>query len=179
MPENEQQQPARPAPLPQGKIAPPTAPATGTATVTVACKIPAGISFALGEMVDDFEPVMGGGQKAVRRFEPSGVVVVLRGPARDLAAMKAGKYIEGLAGGFTLNPGIRQDYWEKVLRDYHDHPAIRNQLVFAKVNTDATMSEARNLAKVETGFEGIDPNDPAKRTGIRSVTRAERPGAAA
>lgn len=163
---------------PQGRIAPPTAPASGTDTVTVACKLPSGISFALGEMVEDYEPVMGGGQKAVKRFAPSGDAVVLRGPARTMQAMRHGTYPDSpLAGGYALNPGIKREHWEQVERNYKAHPALVNGLVFARRDDSAAIAEARNLHLVETGFEGIDPADPAKKTGMKAIQAAPRASA--
>ncbi len=161
--------------LPQGKLVEPSAPATGTDTVTVACKVPNGLIFPLCDMREDYEPVMGGGQKKIMKAWPTGVRVVLRGPAFDLQAMRRGQTMENpLAGGFALTPGIPREQWEKIKRDYADHPALVNGLVFAtKSDTDA-IAEARTRHDVETGLEGIDPDNPAKRTGIRSVTRAER-----
>lgn len=166
--------------LPQGKMEPPTAPVSGTETVTVACKIPAGIIFDLCTLVDDYEPVLGGGKREIKRAEPTGVRVSLRGPARDLQAMRAGQYVENpLAGGYALNPGIPAEHWAKVERDYASHPALLNRLVFAQKSDQSAIAEARNLHQVESGFEGIDPANPAKRTGMRSVTQAARPASAA
>lgn len=172
-------QPAREAP--QGKMPEPAKPATGTDTVTVACKVPGGLIFDLCEMVDDYEPVMGGGQKKVKKAAPTGVRVVLAGPAREQQAMRRGLNGDGstLAGGYALTSGVPREHWEKIERDYRDLPAFVNGLVFAQKSDVAAMSEARNRRELTTGMEGIDPENPGKRTGIRSITRAEKPAAAA
>ncbi len=166
--------------LPQGKPTVASQPVTGTQTLTVACKIPNGIMFDLYDMIDDFEPLLGGGQRPIKRAEPLGIRVSLRGPARDLQAMRAGEYVENpLAGGYALTVGVPRDQWEKIERDYKDHPALVNKLVFAAKNDMDAISEARDYRSIETGYEAIDPDNPQKKTGIRSVSRAERPSAAA
>lgn len=166
--------------LPTGKMPEATAPATGTDTVTVACRMPGGLIFDLCEMVEDYEPVLGGGQRKIMKANPLEVRVVLRGPARSMQAMRLGLEVEQpLAGGYALTSGVPREHWEKIERDYKTHPALANGLVFACKNDLDAMAEARNRRGTETGMEGIDPDDPGKRTGIRSVTRGERPGAAA
>lgn len=166
---------------PTGKMPEPASrPATGTDTVTVACKVPNGIEFGLYVMVEDQEPIMGGGWKTVKKANPTGETVRLRGPGPALAAMRRGvEPSESLAAGFALTPGIPREHWEKVRRDYADHPAIVNGLVFATDSDVDAMAEARNRRSVETGLEGIDPDNPAKRTGIRQITKGETPNAAA
>lgn len=166
--------------LPQGKMPEPSKPTSGTDTVCVACKVGPGITFGLYEMIDDWEPVMGGGQKAIKKASALGISYTFRGPAQDIQLMRRGTPGENpLAGGFALTSGIPREHWEKIAHDYRDHPAIANGLVFATKNELDAMTEARTRGSLTTGLEGIDPDNPGKRTGVRAVTRAERPGAAA
>jgi hypothetical protein len=171
---------AREAPGVMRRASEPTKPVAGTDTVTVACKLGPGVTFALFEMIDSWEPVLGGGQKPIKVASPLGISYTFRGPAKDIQAMRRGTPSENpLAGGYALTPGIPREHWEKIARDYRDHPAIANRLVFAASGEFDAMSEARNLHLVETGLEGIDPDNPGKRTGIRSITRAASPSAVA
>lgn len=159
---------------------PPSKPATGTDTVTVACRIPNGIGFDLQAWETAYEPILGGGQREIRIARPTGERVTLRGPGPAVQAMRRGQEIDHVpVGGYALTQGVPREHWEKVEKDYADHPALVNHLVFAAKNDAAASDEARATRGVRTGLEGIDPDKPGLRTGIRSVERAQRAGEAA
>jgi hypothetical protein len=168
----------RKTPLPEGNM-PPSAnpPVTGCDSVTVACKIPAGIVFPLGKMVPFREPMMGGFGLEITKFEPATngevpVEVRLRGPAKDLFAMRRGKgEFEPIVGGYALTSGIPREHWEWVLEHYKHHPAILNGLVFAQKNEREAAAQAKDQRTLTSGLEGIDPDNPQKRTGIRNITK--------
>ncbi len=172
-----EQEPIARGSLPKGRDVPPSAPATGTDTVTVACKITNGLILKVYEMVPASEPTFGGGERDIKggKAIQIGEDVVLRGSALDPVMLRAGR-MPGYShvGGFALTSGIPREFWERWLEQNADHPAVRNGLVFAHATVDGASGMSREREGVESGYEGIDPANPSKRTGIRAVTQGER-----
>lgn len=163
-------------PLPEGKPTRPSAPATGTDTVTVACKVANGIVLEVSEMRDVDEPTgFGGGTRTTKKAFPVGERFVLRGNAVDRAPGRRDEESEfPRAGGAALTSGIPRDFWERWLEQHRNDPVVTNNLVFAHGTLDGASGMSRERKDVESGLEGIDPADPAKRTGIRAVSQGER-----
>jgi hypothetical protein len=173
MPEQQQTAPA----LPEG-IKPAPRPATGTATVTVACKVPNGLILRTWKMEDTTEPLFGGGERTIKNGKAFqvGEDVVIHGSALNPLTLRAGELPEyPHVGGFALTHGVPADFWELWREQHADHPAVKNGLIFAYASQDAAAGAARDRKDLVSGFEGIDPDDPAKRTGIRAVTKGDRP----
>ncbi len=162
--------------FPEGMRKPEPAPVTGTATVNVACKIPNGLVLRVYEMQEDYEPIFGGGQRRVDKAFQVGDDVVLHGNALDTLLLRASKLpAHPHVGGYAITRGVSKDFWELWLTQNSDHPAVKNGLVFAYESLDRTSDAARERDSVESGFEGIDPANPAKKTGIRGITPGQRP----
>lgn len=164
------------APLPTGKPTVPSRPATGTDTVTVACKIANGLILEVSEMVDWPEPNgFGGGTRTTKKAVRIGEQIVIRGNAIDIVNLRSGADSEfPRVGGYALTSGVPRDFWELWLEQHKDAPYVKNGLVFAHTSIDGTSGEAREKKAVESGFEGIDPDNPQKKTGIRGVAKGER-----
>lgn len=168
-----------PPALPQGKPTAPSRPATGTDTVTVACKISNGLILQLHEFQDVDEPTFGGGSKPARRAFPVGEPIVVRGSALDLTELRGGRMPSYThVGGYALTPGVPREFWERWVEQHADDPAVRNHLIFAHASLNEASDAAREREGVVSGYEGIDPADPSKKTGIRAVTTADRPARA-
>src|SRR4051812_7503148 len=92
-----------------------TAPHTGGDTVTIGCKMPMGLTLRLHEMVDDAEPMFGGGYKKVKRFQTIPGTVTVRGPASLWGNPNlAGEQLEVLLPtGYALTHGVSREFWEK------------------------------------------------------------------
>jgi hypothetical protein len=166
---------APPPPLPEGKRTAPTAPATGTETVTVACKVPNGLILRVYDKVDGEEPIYGGGSKRIDQFYQTGESIVLRGSSLDPIDLKSGNLpLYPHVGGFALTAGVPKAFWEKWKEQNADHPVLKNNLVFAADGTDKASGEARDKVDVKSGMEGIDQDDPGKRTGLRAIVKGER-----
>jgi hypothetical protein len=161
--------------LPTGRKPEPH-PATGTDTVTVGCKITNGLILRVHDMEEDFEPLFGGGQKRITKAVQVGDDVVLRGSALNLDELRGGRLPPyPHSGGYALTHGVPRDFWERWKKEHADDFVVKNHLVFAADTTNRAYDEAREMSAVESGFEGIDPDNPGKRTGIRTISRGERP----
>ncbi len=166
--------------FPEGVKKSEPAPMTGTATVNVACKIPNGLVLRVYEMQEEFEPVQGGGQRRIDKAFQVGEDVVLNGSALDPVLLRSGKLpLHPHVGGYAITRGVPKDFWELWLKQNVAHPAVKNGLVFAYESLDRVSDAARERETVESGFEGIDPDNPGKKTGIRGIMPGERPNRAA
>ena len=118
-------------------------------TVTVACRLPAGLRF------ENVPGIPGG-------------VLMLKGSNDDWALKMADEY--GEAG---LTSGVPAEAWAYI----EGHPYyskaryFKNGSVFAATKSKDVIKEAQNRADEKTGFEGLDPEAlPAK---IEDAAKAE------
>lgn len=177
MPETDQ----KTAPLPQGNPTRPNAPASGTDTVFVACKIPQGIIMDHYEISTDVEPMYGGASREIQRAFPTGRRFIIAGLGKDIAAMRHGVMPSAPnAGGYAITAGCPRDFWEWWSHAYRDQPMLdeKNPLVFAEPTLERALARARELSTTRSGFDPIDPANPRERTGMRAVTSGERPAGA-
>ena len=162
-----------PATPPQGKPTVPSEPATGTATVTVACKVPNGLILKIYEMEENYEQVFGGGTKRADRAYQIGEQVIVKGSSRDIAKILSCEDDLMRAGGYVLTPGVPRDFWERWLEQNKNSHIVKNKLIMAAGSDSDAMSMARDHSSVESGFEPIDPKNPSKKTGMRSIQPAD------
>lgn len=166
--------------LPEGRKIETSAPVTGTATVNVALKYPNGLVLRVYEMEEDFEPILGGGQKSIKKAFQVGEDVVLNGSSLDPERLRGGQLpTYPHVGGFGITRGVPKELWEKWLAQNADLPLVKNGLIFAYEDLDRASAVARERAGVESGMEPIDPDNPSKRTRISGIQRGERPARAA
>lgn len=167
--------------LPKGNVTHGQAPVSGTDTVTVACKVANGLELPEYVLGEEQEPMFGGGTRTVKVWKPTGRKIVLFGPARATEQMRQGIYPDfQLAGGAALTTGVPRDLWENIERVYTEHryEAFLNRQVFSVGDAGRTAAKAKELASEPSGLEPVDPANPVRRTGQRSITTAERPRAA-
>ncbi len=138
-------------------------------------KISNGLILQIDEMVDTDEAVFGGGTRTVKKAVKVGEPIVLRGNALDLADLRGGKLPAfPHVGGYALTTGVPREFWEKWLEQHANDPAVKNKLVFAHADLNEASDAARAHEAVESGYEGIDPANPSKKTGIRAVAQGVR-----
>jgi hypothetical protein len=124
-------------------------PSDSAGTVTIACRLPAGLRF-------EGVPGMPGG------------VLMLKGSNDDWALKMADEY--GEAG---LTSGVPAEAWEFILNHpyYRTAKWLKSGAVFAAAKAKDVIKEAQNRADERTGFEGLDPEAlPAK---IEDAAKAE------
>ena len=134
--------------------------ASSSGTVTVACKIPAGLVLSLDRMVEGQEPVMGGGWKTVKRAEPIGEPVRLLGPRKLVGELQ-----RNLVAGYALTYGVSREFWDAWYAANRETDLVRNRMVFAhERNTEALAKEHRKA------LSNLEPLTTAQRTeGDRKV----------
>lgn len=139
-------------------------PTSGTDTVTVACRVPNGLVLHVDRMVDGFEPIMGGGVRTIKVAEAMGQTYTLAGPAIDLVKLQRDQGLDKqVVGGYGLTPGVPRDFWEAWEAQNRDSALVRNRQVFAAATESRARDQSREQAKVRSGLEPVDPNDPQAR----------------
>jgi len=145
----------------------PSPPATGTATVTVACKLPNGLILRRFEWHDETE-VGPNGSRQVRIARPTGESFTVAGNG-GLGFMTPnlvdlmGRHVPG---GFGITHGVPKDFWENWLSANKDTELVRSGLIFALPSESDVAIEARSREPLRSGLEPIDPIDHGKTTGI-------------
>jgi hypothetical protein len=134
---------------------PPVSVSTGGATVTIACKLPAGLLLRLFDMKEHKEPLMGGGYHAVKRSEPiPGAEFLVLGNAYSQRGQPRGEIV----GGYALTPDCPREFWDKWLAQNKDSAMVKNHLIFAHEVGRDTRAEARDKKDVVSNLERLDPN---------------------
>lgn len=138
-------------------------------TVTVATKLPHGLILRVFTMVDQDEPVMGGGFRTVKTAKQLPKQVVLNGAAhpQDQAPTCL------MVGGWALTPNVDKDLWDLWLEQNKDSDVVRNGLIFAHEKAGNAEAESKDKAKLKSGLERLDPDNlPMKR--IKKADAAAR-----
>jgi hypothetical protein len=130
----------------------------GATTVTVACKLPAGLWLQLWDMVDvpEGSPT---GTRNIKKAQKKGAPIKLNGCALPFGAVPEFP----MPGGYALTT-IPADFWEEWCRQNADSDILANRIIFAHASPTDTEAQAREQArnKVKSGFEPIDPRNPPK-----------------
>jgi hypothetical protein len=156
-------------------------PSTGTATVTVASKLPFNLILRLFRM-EDFTYPYGGGYKTLKeavRMEEAGEYVI-NGTGIPVAAMRNHVDIDKIViSGAALTPGIPKDFWDKWYHDNQKSDYVKNGLIFAADNDERARAMAKERVKVKSGLEPIDPDNPGERLSRSRYGLEVQPGNAA
>jgi len=133
------------------------APATGTATVTVACKILSGMTCRIHEKRKVTVVGLGHSKSEDQWFETDRVFTVA-GPAH---AQNEGPRHQNV-GGFAITYGVPKDLWDEWRRQNNDLPAVRNGHILAYETADKAMDAAKERKGLKTGLERVNPHDLPK-----------------
>lgn len=121
-------------------------------TVTVACKIPAGIFMQGYKMVPHQEPILGGGSRETEIAVPEGARVKINGPAAPQGAVSPHM---GL-GGYAMTHNVPADTAKAWLEANKDTPMVKNRLVFLAEKPEDVSAKARNAHASLSGLERLD-----------------------
>jgi len=141
------------------------APPVSTAgdTVTVGCKLPNGLVLHLDEMIPYRIPLPGGGSVTEERSRRLPDTFTLNGSAIDLAGIaETGTVPHLIVGGYGITTGIPRDFWERWLAANRDSEIVKKEMIIAAGNEMSARSMAVERAKIRTGMEPIDQNDPGR-----------------
>lgn len=144
-----------------------------TSTVTVACKMPHGLVCRLFRMVDNPEPLPGGGTKNVKRamvqpeltFKLNGYLVPAKRDEPPPPAMPS---------AFALTHGVDKDLFDEWLKQNKDLDLVRAGLVFAYEDENETKAQVKDSKSLKCGLEPLDrSNLPKSFKGIKSYSKED------
>lgn len=118
-----------------------------TETVTVACKLPHGIHMDLRNPDNTLR-----------------ARVTLNGASKGAANQRFGE------AGFGLTFNVPKDHFEQWLKDHENHPAVKNELIFAHREQASVEAKARENENKKSGLEPVDPNDK-KANGVEKMSK--------
>jgi hypothetical protein len=133
------------------------APATGTATVVVACKVLNGMRCRIHEQKTITEVGLGV-TRSVKQWVETDKEFVVAGPAH---AQNEGPRHQ-ISSGFALTYGVPKDLWDEWRRQNADLPAVKNGLILAYETPDKAMDAAKERKGLKTGLERVNPHDLPK-----------------
>lgn len=140
-----------------GPVVQATDPSSSGATVTVACKHPAGLILRVFKMEDFNEPVMGGGFRTSKKAIQMEQQVVIKGPAIAFGVVPDYRII----GGYALTEGVPADFWDAWLEQNKDSDMVKNRMIYAQERTTYVAGAAKEQATLRSGMEPINPiKDP-------------------
>lgn len=132
-------------------------PATGTETVTVACKVLSGMRCRIHKLTKVTEVGMGS-TRTVQQWLETDKEFVLAGPAH---AQNEGPRHQ-IVAGFAITHGIRKDYWDEWREQNSELPAVKHGLIIAYASADKVMDAAKERKGIKTGLERLNPHDLPK-----------------
>lgn len=130
--------------------------ATSGETVTIACKIPAGLVLRTFHAVKKSVPQANGSMRDVDVYvdDPDQVVVNGFSHPQDKAPGHP------IIGGFGLTYGVPKDFWAKWLAQNKDSDVVRNGMIFAHEKPNFAEGSANERAALKSGLERLDPEKP-------------------
>lgn len=143
--------------------------------VTVACKVPNGLRLRLGKWNEVSRPVMGGGVRVEKEWQPTGDTILIKGPKR-------GHMIDDprspVSDGFALTHGVDADAMAQWLKDNADHDAVVNGLLCVAAKQEDLKAQTKDARDVKTGLEplttGPRPEDRDKRVPKNNVSKFDK-----
>lgn len=85
----------------------------------------------------------------------------------DTRVTVKGANAANIIGGHGITDGVDKEFFDAWMALNADHPAVKNELIFAHEKDRDTAAEAQEKVDNKTGFEGIDPNKPGN--GVKSA----------
>lgn len=132
-----------------------------TRTVTVACKLPNGITMQLFDWVDVPQPGPGG-IRMVKESVRVGQRYIINGNRFPYGKMPDFAITDAY-NGYGLTPNIPKEFWDKWLEQNKDADYVKNKLIFAHERQIDAIAEANENRKRRSGLEPIDPAKPPLR----------------
>jgi hypothetical protein len=138
-------------------------------TVTVACKMPNGLTLRLFAMEEHTEPVMGGGHRTFQKAVDVGARVVIAGTATPFGSAPKAEVV----GGYALTRNVDADFFAKWMEQNKDSALVRNKLIFAHAKTDTARGAAAEMAETRSGLEPLMPDtDPRIPKNVKTAAKA-------
>jgi hypothetical protein len=120
--------------------------------VTIACKWGPGIFMTIYRQEEDFEMVIGGGQRRVTRAVAITDPVKINGP--HVKWGKTPAFV--IEGGYALTSNVPADVAEHWMEANKDSPMVRNNLIKICEDQEYLVEECREFQETKSGIERLD-----------------------
>lgn len=120
--------------------------------VTIACKWGPGILMTIYRQDEDYELVIGGGQRKVLKAVAINDPIKINGPHVRWGQMPA--FV--IEGGYALTPNVPAELAEKWMEANKDSPMVRNNLIKICEDHDYLVEECREYQETKSGIERLD-----------------------
>lgn len=87
---------------------------------------------------------------------PNGLHLDVQGKRHTLAGANSSRII----GGYGLTE-VPKDFWDAWVAEHKDFPPVVNGEIFAQATSKSAEDKAKDQAEVRSGFEGLNPDNPA------------------
>jgi len=159
--------PPPPNPRPAIKFSRPVA--TG-ATVTIACKLPAGIILRVFDWQTYSEPrrdgTVGEAKRAIpianQQFTVKGPWIATAGQAYN---RNNGAVGELLPGGYAITEGCPKEIWDRWYEQNQRSKLVQNGVIFAYADRQSVVEEVMTRSETLSGLEPLDRANPGARMG--------------
>ena len=121
-------------------------------SVTVACKLPAGIFMRVFKQEKYNVPVLGGGTREETRSIPCSETIKINGNAVPFG--KAPPFT--IAGGYALTPNVPADIALTWMEQNKGSDLVKNNLIFIHEKTEYAEKRAKELRATKSGLEPLD-----------------------
>lgn len=146
--------------------------ASGTATVSVACKHPGGLVLYVHDAHNVRELVMGGGSREVQQFQRRpGPGVTLYGPAVPFGMAPASQ----LAGGYAITPNVSKAFMDEWLKQNADTDLVLNKVVLVAEGSKIAGLAAEHK-DVRSNLEPLEQKDDPRSP--KRIEKSDVKGAA-
>lgn len=113
-----------------------------TQTVTVGCKMPAGLILEMGQLGEDnYKRVVIHGTNSL--------------DSRSPAPRMSGMPVLPMVGGFALTPGVPKDFFEAWMKAHDRLDVVRKGWVFAQDKLADAQAHGDLMKDTKTGFEPL------------------------
>ncbi len=121
-------------------------------SVTVACKLPAGILMRVFNQEKYNVPVLGGGTREEMRSIPCSETIKINGNLVPFG--QAPPFI--IAGGYALTPNVPADIALTWMEQNKSSDLVKNNLIFIHEKTEYAEKRAKELKATKSGLEPLD-----------------------
>lgn len=132
-----------------------------TSTVTVGCKLPAGIFMQAHKMEEIQEPVLGGGTRTAKRAVPVGPKVRINGNAAPQGSVSP----HAVDGGYALTYHVPSETAHEWMKANRDSAMVRNGLIFVHDKPESAKSQSAEMAETLSGLERLNVSHRRDRDG--------------
>lgn len=129
-------------------------PAISSTTVSIACKLPAGLVMQLQREETRRDPAPNDGNRTVKVFAKYGDKYTLNGFSRSPSLNP-----KLVVGGFAITSNIPKDFAEEWFKQNADFPPVKRGFVKMFSSDNMASGYASEHEKMKSGYEPTDPND--------------------